>query len=277
MEKRTTAGTELVVGRPVDEIVVPVATGSYRERAMPFAAGLADAWSLPIRVVHVSASITSDDPDLESIVERLRPWYPTVRIESTHLYGDDPARAVADSLGPNSLAVMSTENTDGWRFKDSTAEAVVTAAGVPVLLVGPEARTPNLGGDVVLGLDGSASAEEALESAVGLAEALGGRLWLVGVVDKPQAGRPDPNPDLARYLHEIAARLDRWVRARWEVVQSNDPVDALTSFARRRRAGFMVTATGGRSDATSHTMRSIAMGLVPVAPCPVLISQSSTD
>ncbi|MGH1488926.1 MAG: universal stress protein [Acidimicrobiales bacterium] len=269
----------LSAGRPIEELLLPVVPGSLHQRALPLAAVLADAWRLPIRLIHVSNSISSDDQDLEAVLNGIRSWYPSIAVSSEHVFGDDPAKAIAEQLRPQTLTVLATDHIDKWRFKDSAAESLVNQAGIPVVLLGPNVtkdsvRHGALKGEIVVGLDGSIAAESALEPAIGLARSTGRRVWLVNVAAQPDTGDAMSMPKPGHYLQEVAERYEPEVNVRWEVIQSNDPVEALEAFAERRQARFVVMSTGGRTDPTNHSMASIALGVVSVSARPVLVVKS---
>lgn len=262
--------------RAVTTLAVPI--GNAHDRALPFAAWLADTWHLPIRLLHVSSSISSHDDDLDLAMAEMGRFWPELIVESEHLYGEDPAVAVAGSIGAHTLPVLSTEHADGWSFKNSVAEGLVDRAGVPLVLVGPEAKQPVVGGDVVVALDGTAVADAALEVAAALADSLGRTLRMVRVVADP-GGEPGPeqgvlHPEYGLDLQRMADGLDAAIEPRWEVIHSNDPVRAIESFADRVGASFVVAATRGRTDASRTTMCSITMGLVSMARRPVVVVHS---
>ena len=257
--------------REIAELVVPVGTGALHDRAMPIAAWLSGAWDVPIRLLHVSASVSSDDPDLEAILGHIRSWHPELPVESKHLYGDDPAAAISQEVGPHMLPVLSTEHADGWSFKDSVAEALVDHVGVPLVLVGPDAKEPHLDGEIVVGLDGTAVAETALAVAATMAKALGKHLWMVRVVAEPAPDEGELHPEIGLELQRLADSLDPAVDPKWEVIHSNDPVGAIEGMAERLGAAMLVTATRGRTDESRTSMCSITMGLVSTARRPVLV------
>lgn len=262
-------------GRTIAELVVPVVADPGHDRVFPLVGLLAEAWQLPIRLVHVTTSISSIDVDLQAVLEEMRAWHPHFDITAEHLTGDDPGRAIADDIGPTSLLVVSSDHVDAWAVKGSVAESVVDRVGVPVLLIGrhvtkASVRDRKLDGEVVVGLDGSATAEAGFDAAVALAKAVGSRLWLVQVVPEPQEG-DEHRPDLPGYLQRLAEEHADEVEVRWEIVQSNDPVSAIESFARRRDAAFLVAATRDRASTQRHTMASIAAGLAGTAERPVLV------
>jgi nucleotide-binding universal stress UspA family protein len=255
--------------RQVTTLAVPV--GRAHDRALPFAAWLSDTWGVPVRLLHASGSIASEDDVLDGAVAEVGRFWPDLPVESEHLYGDDPAVAVADAVGAHVLPVLSTEHADGWSFKDSVAEALVERIGVPVTLVGPEAKQPVVDGDVVVALDGTPVAEAALAAGAALARSLGRQLWMVRVVAEPGPDAGDLHPEYGLGLQKLADGLDPEVSPRWEVIHSNDPVNTVEGFADRVGASFVVAATRGRTDETRTTMCSITMGLVSVARRPVLV------
>ncbi len=262
-------------GRTISELVVPVVIESAHDRVFPLVGLLAEAWRLPIRLIHVTASLSSVDVDLESVRRELQAWYPHFDIRAEHLTGDDPGRTIADEVGATALLVVSTDHIDAWAVKGSIAESAVDRVGVPVLLLGKHVtktsvRDRKLDGEVVVGLDGSATAEAGFDAALALAKAIGTRLWLVQVVPEPLEADVH-RPDLPGYLQRLAEEHSGEVDIRWEIIQSNDPVTAIESFAERRDAAFLVAATRDRASTQRHTMASIASGLAGTAHRPVLV------
>ncbi len=53
-QEPTVAAPAFRPGQPIEQLVLPVAAGSYHDRAMPLVVWLAERWNLPIRVVHVA-------------------------------------------------------------------------------------------------------------------------------------------------------------------------------------------------------------------------------
>jgi nucleotide-binding universal stress UspA family protein len=145
-----------------------------------------------------------------------------------------------------------------------------------------------MGESIVVGTDGSASAQQAVVEAIRLAKALGAELHVVSGYEPLRgariAGAPEgaakvwaPLPDAAveATLDEAAAtaRL-RDVDVTTHAVE-RDPVDALLEVARNVDANLIVVGSKGM-----HGARRFALGNVPnavshKAPCNVLIV--STD
>ena len=255
----------------MSELVFPVTLQSVHELGEGTVVRLAKAWDTPLRLVHASDSIEASHPELEAFATRLRKRHPGLEVLTKHLYGDDAGRAIADTVSAHSLIVMTTKHADEWKMKGSVTETVLHSAGVPVLIFGPHALESDLVGEVVVGLDGTASAEYALEPASGIAAAIGGRLWLVRVVPTPPVGEPAPHhPEIVEYLEEHAARLGGPGDVGWEIIQNNDPVEALEFFAAKRQAALLVAGARGRNNTTRRSMGSITMGLVAQGRRPVL-------
>ena len=258
----------------ITELVVPVATDTLDNRVVPLVGLLAEAWKLPVRVVHVSHLDEPADVDLDEMIADLTSWYPNLQVTAELLSGQDPAAVIADHIGVRTLTVMSTDHIDAWRAEGSVAESLVERSGLPVVLAGRHVskaglRDRRLDGDIVVAVDGSSTAESGVGAAVALAEALGHRLWLVQIVPPPQAD--DHRPDQPGYLQRLAEQHNDVIGTRWEIIQSDDPVAAVEGFAARRNSSFVVVATHGRASTQRRTMASFASDLAGRSERPVLI------
>ncbi|MFW2380343.1 MAG: universal stress protein [Acidimicrobiales bacterium] len=257
----------LVGGRTVDEIVLPISFTRIDDRITWIGVRLALKWGVPLHLVNVSDSVDATDPELDGFAADLEHRHPNLAVRQTHVYGHDVATGISSTVQAHSLLLMATDHADEWKVKGSVAESVLFHAGVPVLFFGPNATELNLEGDVVIGLDGSISAETALEPAIGLSTALNSQLWLVQVVENAGA---EIDTDVATYIQDQAGMIEGPGVHGWELIHSNDPVTALESFAAARNAGFLVAGARGRTDPHRKTMGSITMGLVATAARPVL-------
>lgn len=271
----TSAAPALDDGRPITRIVLPSIAGMLHDRTTTLGVRLAEAWGTDVELVHVSSSIASADPELHHLAEQAKSVHPDLDVHATHLYGDDPAAAIADHVGAGALVVMSTEHIDAWRIKDSVAERLLDRIGGPVLLIGPgvtitRIREQGLDGEVVLGVDGSAAAEAGIAPALALAKAVGHRLWLARVVPEPKPGDPF-HPEISSRLQTLAEEGSHEIATRWEVIQHNDPVDALETLAERRDAAVLVVSRRRRTNSDRQSMASTTAGLVATAARPVLV------
>lgn len=256
------------------ELVVPVVADALNDRVIPLVVLLAEAWDLPVRLVHVAGPNTPPGVDLDDLLASVRSWYPDLQIRAEQLSADDPAEGIAANIGPTALTVMSTDHIDAWPVDGSVAESMVERAGLPVLLVGKHVtkaglRDRRLHGDIVVGVDGSATAESGVDAAVALARALGQRLWLIQIVPPPEVGEHRPSP--TGYLQRLAERHSEEIGTRWEVIQSEDAVTTIEDFAARRDASFLVVGTHGRLSTQRRTISSFASELAGRSQRPVLV------
>jgi len=182
---------------------------------------------------------------------------------------------------PQALIVMSTHGRSGFTrlWLGSVTDSVVRHAGVPVLMVrgeeGAGAAAPSAGElfhDIVVPLDGSPYAEEALAHALALAGATRGRLLLLSVVRPMHAPVYVPVPDalapvatptefieqtmqvlVARaedYVSRLADRLRREhapLDVRAEVQVADQPASAIIDCAARHGSDLVVMASHGRA------------------------------
>lgn len=188
------------------------------------------------------------------------------------------------------LIVMSTHGRSGigrW-ISGSVADQVMRHADVPVLLV-PAARSQAWPEDralrVLVPLDGSALAAEALGPAQELAQATAAEVLLMHAVDSPAYRYTDAYPYT---LYALDARL-REAREGLEPVASElrargltvhvhastgSPATAIVDLARERGADAIVMATHGSGGLTRLLMGSVATGTIERANVPVLVVRS---
>ena len=190
-------------------IVVPLDGSHVAERALPYAEELARLLNASLHLVRVTDPLRPDSPlanllaldamsldvwlegervaareYLDQLQTDLRQRQMTVTVE--HLDGST-VNALLSSTRPGDLLVMATHGRGGparW-FLGSTAEAVVRRATVPVFLVRADddaAPQPDFR-RIVVPIDGSARAEEALPIAQDLASRLAIPVHLITVID----------------------------------------------------------------------------------------------
>lgn len=188
------------------------------------------------------------------------------------------------------LIVLGTHGRRGIsRFiLGSTAREVVQLAPCPVLTVRPnaeEAALPQLqGGAILVAVDFSDSAREALRQAVRVAEAFDARIDLVHVVE--DLFQPVGVGYTLRSLYEVEpdidARMDEAMRVfRDEVaphfarfgrreVRTGAPARAIAEAAEQFGSRLIVLGTKGLRGFDHLVMGSVAEGVARTAPCPVL-------
>jgi nucleotide-binding universal stress UspA family protein len=284
-------------------ILVPLDGSPLAERALPYAAELARATRarlVLLRAVLVHelpgvdpshaqvASVQRAEADLTASAEPLRAGGLAVDVS---VYYDQPGRAILDAAAhrPADLIVMSTHGRSGpgrWIF-GSVADDVLRHARVPVLLV-PGACQPGwaaagAGRQVLVPLDGSELAEEALAPACELAERLGAGVRLLRVVEPPvplvadelsypSAVAQDAELAAAQaYLDRVLARLRATGRAGEGSVLVGDPATTIPTVAREQGVDVIAMATHGRSGLARLVLGSVATGVLQRAAMPLLL------
>lgn len=190
-------------------IVLPLDGSPVAERALPYAEALAKLLGAPLHLVRVIDPLHPGSPlgaMLAMDALALEVWLEGERVAAraylTHLQDDlqhrqlpvtvelleGPAvEVLLASTQPDDLMVMATHGRGGparW-FLGSTAEAVIRRATVPVFLVPAGESVPSRLNvrRIVVPLDGSSRAEEALPIAQDLATRLDVPVKLVTVID----------------------------------------------------------------------------------------------
>ncbi|MDZ7779986.1 MAG: universal stress protein [Gemmatimonadota bacterium] len=131
---------------------------------------------------------------------------------------------------------------------------------------------------VMVALDGSSFAEQALGPAIDIANRAGGRLDLVSVCNPADAGPALADVELSleeevsRYLDDVREKIgphdDLEVEAR---VLTGYPAAALVEEVEERRVDLAVLSTHGRGPVSRAWLGSVADRFVREAPCPVLL------
>lgn len=210
----------------ITRILVPLDGSEFAERALPVAASIARATGAAIDVVlvHERSPVRTDRE--ETVMWRAEDVYldrlaraladdARVQVASETIAGS-PAHAICARAADRKadLVVMSSHGRTGFNrlWLGSVADAVMRQARVPVLLVrvDPALAHPRAVRRVLVALDGSALAREALAPAADLAQAFGASVVLLRLVQPvPQAGAAIERPmgAVAPGRDEAATRL----------------------------------------------------------------------
>lgn len=130
---------------------------------------------------------------------------------------------------------------------------------------------------IMVPLDGTSFAEEALPAAIRLARASGARLSLVRVVDTEETSSHDPPAQSAvHYLNKISSRVlaRTGVSARASVVRG-DVATALCQEAVTRNCDLIVMSTHGHGALGRVFQSNVADRIARHAPCPVLFMRAT--
>ncbi|MGF1598013.1 MAG: universal stress protein [Acidimicrobiales bacterium] len=281
----STSAPALFDGRPVTEIVVPVDLGPHRQRGLNLAARYGHRWQVPVQILHTRLPSETDAPgSLDAIVDAFRGYHPDLVVEGADITAEGVAAGLARVTSGRSLVILASDEASRWLKSPSTAEEIVQASESLILVCGPGCEDPPADTGVLVALDGSDRAEEAIAPARAVAEAHGTRLWLVTAVPRAVAAtvaamRASGEPaSESAYLRSLADRLEsEGVDVRWEVVQDDDPVAGVIAAASRLGVSMLVATTHGETGVARRLFGSVSMGLAQLASVPVLIVKSHLE
>ena len=211
-------------------------------------------------------------------------------VTETHVYYDDPVHAILDAASRQraDLIVMSTHGRGGLSrmLYGSVADQVLRRATTPVLLVPSivEHAWPREGPlSLLVPLDGSELAAEALQSTDLLTEAFGSTLTLLRVV------QPMPYPlyghgyayvpydadaeiaDARRYLEDQAARIGDGGMPVNTQVAVGEPARVIGEIARDQDVDVVVMATHGHGGLSRLILGSVATATLRHTTAPLLL------
>ena len=205
-------------------------------------------------------------------------------VETRVVLDQIPAEAIAGvaSAEQPSLVCMATHgrSTLGEVVLGSTAEALMCATSDPVLLVGPKAaydRNRSDAGNLVVAVDGAATAEAIVPIAATFADKHHLKLWTVQAIapapypfvadaDVPSQGHVGPGIDAA-----VAALSRSHASTETKLLIAIDPADAIVKFAKELPAAMIVVGNHARHGLARIALGSTAMRVVHRSPCPVLV------
>lgn len=205
----------------------------------------------------------------------------------------EPAEAILAACGEEGadLIAMSTHGRSGvgrWFF-GSVAQKVSSHSDVPLLLLRAEEEPPRDWKEIEAGpydkillpLDGSALAEEAIPHASEIARAFDGEVILFRVVTIPPLPGLEAAPlietaltDADEYLRGVTPKLQGRGTA---LVEQGIPADAILGAAEKRDVDLIVMTTHGRSGLSRFLMGSVADRVVQGSGRPVLMIRSSPE
>ena len=207
-----------------------------------------------------------------------------------NVYADEVARAITDLADEQRaellvLSIHGRSEFGKWLY-GSVPDSVLQQSSIPVLLVPPHVERP-LPTDrplrLLVTLDGSELAEEAIEAAELLIGTSGAELVLLRVVDQPPyplygpgyAYVPwDEDAERASARQYLQAQVDRLqargVKATAQLAIGN-PAGVIGQVARDVEADIVVMATHGRSGLARLVLGSVATSVLQQADRPVLL------
>jgi nucleotide-binding universal stress UspA family protein len=201
----------------------------------------------------------------------------------------DVATAIAAAAHDDcDLIVMSTHGRTGLTrtILGSVADAVVRGSHLPVLLVTDHQQIPQTLDQaisfhrILVPLDGSALAAQALPVAASLAHVVGADLLLLYVMPEgvaPSAITATPHPQ-APYQTLIPHDLNRTALSPlpatvdYDIIEASGvPSQAIVAAARKQSCGLIVMCTHGRVGFSRMQLGSVAEDVLKESPVPVLL------
>jgi nucleotide-binding universal stress UspA family protein len=291
------------------EILVPLDGSRLAEAALPHARAFARATGRRLRLLRVVSpgigvaplpppEVLDSDADIhrQALTLAARSYLAGqgilceeagVRVETEVRVGPAVA-AIVECAGENravELIIMATHGQTGLRhlLVGSTAEAVLHAAPVPVMLLHPPtdpAAQPDPAPGyrrILVPLDGSPIGEQAVAAARSLALACSAQLVLMGVVPNPHpatdwgSGVWDPKGRIHAYLSYLRTDLEIGGLRAETVVGYGNPAIEILRVARQQEVDLIVMATHGRSGLSRLVLGSVAAQVVQNSSQPVLL------
>jgi nucleotide-binding universal stress UspA family protein len=279
----------------VTTMLVPLDGSDLAEQAVPYATRLTKGANARVVLAHArNPLVIADGPgyDLDAVAERARANGVAAETRVLDVYRGEVAEVILEAARERraDLILMSTHGRGGlgrWLY-GSVADRVLRLAEMPVLLV-PAACRRAWAEDrplrILVPLDGSPLAEEALDRSAELAEALGAEFFLLQIVQIPSYAmygeayvyQPfDEEAELAgarEYLEGVAERLrgdGRTVKTRAIL---GAPAFDVAKIARDEGADLIAMATHGYGGLARLVMGSVATGTLQRADVPILLSR----
>jgi nucleotide-binding universal stress UspA family protein len=282
-------------------LLVPLDRSSFPEQALPLALSIARRAKARLDLVEVHAHYDLEDPHagwapfdrrLDAEWERQERVYldatarwlasvSPVSVTTAVLPGSNMlAEFVADGIlervaacGTDLIVVAThTRGLFGRLGFGSVADELVRRAGVPVLVLPPRETTPELIPepvleDVLIPLDGSPLAEQALGPALELARLWEARCSLLQVVQPCSRG----SQEAGDYLNGVAARIQgQGLPVQTRVLAARNAAGAILEAA-AQTSSFIALATHGRGGLNRLLLGSVANKLIRAAASPVLV------
>jgi nucleotide-binding universal stress UspA family protein len=296
------------------QILVPVDTSTFAERALPHALAVARATRARVDLVMVHemrpvserfATLDSEmveaqlreveEEYLEALARRLE--RSLVHEPGIKLLNGSPAAALSRfaSRKGTDLIVMSTHGRGGFSrvWLGSVADALVRRSRVPILLVKPAngatEHTVVSIDRVLLAVDGSEGGEVAAAHAATLCAATDAECVVVRVVVPSVRVIASRIPDTAALVHErleaetreseqylkmLPRRIDLPERTRTEVVTAADTAAAILRVAEAEGSDVIAVGTRGHGGAARLILGSVADKVIRGSHVPVLICPS---
>ncbi len=235
---------------------------------------------------------------LQTVARRLEPVAVGVQVRVRFGRQADEILDFAAEVGADLIA-MSSHGRSGigrWVF-GSVAERVLRGAACPVLLVRPNATPPTTAYQrIVVPLDGSESAEQALPYVTALIRPRDTRVFLISVLAASLGERTvtlltsyppglrlattalqQAEVQLQAYLRSVAAALRERGAIVNTAIRQGPPADEILAYATEVEADLIGMTTHGLSGASRWMYGNVASKVLQGARCPVLLVRPAAE
>lgn len=256
---------------------------STSRHAVEYAAAVADAYSLALRIVHCYAWSPTEGHQAETarrllaeLIDQLIPIYPTLSIRSL-LVARSPAVTLIDESRSASMIVVANEGagTFGDIHTGAVARQVASQALCPVVVIRGSVShligggtTQQTNPPVLLALDTDVVEPEAIALAFAEAKRLGAPLRVLGLPNRSGGVSPTLDQTLAPWHNR-----EQQVRLTYEVVPRAEAAERLLAASAQAR----LLVIGAKAAGTERGIRvgSLYGPLLSTADCPVAIAHAT--
>jgi len=281
------AGTGQAGPAPVKAVVVGVDGSRAARAAVEFAVGEAVQRGVALELIHgftwpwvyppLVGDVDPADPQprvranrsLSETAELIRGKNPGLNVRDRVIDGH-AAAVLVDRSREASVLVVGHRGEGGFAELLAGSVAFHTAAHAhcPVIVVRGSVGGP--GAPVVVGVDGSAEADKAIEFAFTDAERRGSQLVVVAVWPPRAPARHSlPGPEVL--LDSLGRCPDRHPDVEVRTIIMNDPSPAAALIRAGEHAGLIVVGSRGLGGLHGMLLGSVGRALISHAPCPVAI------
>jgi nucleotide-binding universal stress UspA family protein len=275
-------------GSLMNELVVGVDGSDHSAAALKWAAALASASQIDLRVVE---AWTGGDPQTQDeIAEQVRAKLaeyaspalegssPDLHVEFEALHGP-AAEALLKRAKADGGLVLGSRGRGGFLglLLGSVSRACIEHAPCPVMIIRQLDPPAPAGSTILVGHDGSTSAGSALEWAAALAQPLKARIVAAYVW---RAGASEVRPALHERLKgDATSAIAGWAGQAGGGVEpleiEGEPRMELVKLAELRKAALLVVGRRGGGEIRALRMGSVASYLVTDSPIPVAVVPAS--
>ncbi|MGI8549480.1 MAG: universal stress protein [Dehalococcoidia bacterium] len=268
------------------DILVPLDGSPAAEAALVRAYRLAEAFGCGVTVLRVLDSPNESREGAEQYLTEVVTQAQRVGVQTrSELRTGKPADCIREvaATRDSTIVVLTTRGVGGDpKHLGSVAERLSRTLTVPALFVPPGTQDIHpLGGPVLVALDGSATAEVAIEPAIELARALRVGLTLVQVAPWGRelfaswTGIVPPNADEEielgsnTYLAALVERLSDGLDVEYQTLRGH-AADLLVQYT-ENQAGTLILASHGHTGLHLWGLGSTTDKVLRVTPVPVLL------